>query len=497
MTISSNNLRILLTLAALTITMLASAFRGKPSSEGFVFLDGNSNGVYDKGEKLLRNTGVSDGDTVVWTGRNGRFSLDSQNDLFVIAPDGYQTSLRGLQNRRREGNQIPLYRAEPKDAYRMALVGDIQVDDEEQMDFARRTVISELSSRTDLDGVIHLGDLVNDKPESLPEAAGLLESLTVPSWTVIGNHDLDYRGSGDSSFRKAVGNDVLVFERGKFCFVLLDDVNSERYCLPEGQVRLLRQLNRHYPEDVVFVLCQHVPLGGLANKDEVISVLGGRTALVFSAHTHSTFRKEWSGTLSEIGAGAACGSWWTGERDSWGLPVALMQCGAPRGYYVLDLSYSKKSFIGKRLPYSFSYKTIGADPASQAEVWVKGENSSDSEVRQLADLPDGRIIVNVFSGGDSTKVELSVDGVVWIPMEKVNMIDPAIARIAYMNKNGGYPSKYSRRQPVRKTASPHLWSADLPDAVFVKPVTVRFRVKDSSGLKPFEFSRQIAARSVR
>lgn len=467
----------------LTFSQSVSAFAENVS--GIVFFDKNENGFFDKGDKLLKDVMVSDGRLIVITDLKGRYHLDTQysSDLFVILPDGYLSSKAGIQNCRSGARDFALYPFEKSESFRMAAVGDIQVDNDEELNFASRTVLSELSGRSDLDFFIHLGDLVNDGMSLMPKAAEAVNSIGTPSWCVVGNHDLD-KGSFREpvTFKKEVGSDVSAFFRGKYCFVLINDVQLSDGALPYSQMCFLRALFRNLPDNKTIVLCQHIPMSNLQNKEEILSLAGNRKMLILSAHAHCVFRKIWSENVEELSVGASCGSWWTGERDSQGIPLALMQYGSPRCYFVVD--FSKDG-------YSFSFKGVGHSSCEMASVWIKGDNSSDEDVPVLKDLPEGEIVVNVYGGGDSTKVEVSLDGKSWTRLERFKMIDPSVARIAYMNKEGGLPTRYSRRQPLRKTPSPHIWRTSPVSLGGRASGVLTFRVTDSRGLKPFEFKRII------
>lgn len=443
---------------------------------------------------MLRDVGISDGDTIVWSDRNGCYQLSAAPGrvLFPILPDGYAVAAGGLQNRGGylvEGSETTvdfgLCPVESASEFRMAILGDIQVDTPEQLELARQTVISEVACRDDLAEVIHMGDLVNDDPSMLEVASGVLGALPQPVWTVAGNHDLDVgvKPRTGMEFRRRIGCDVAAFFRGECCFVLLNNVEAATDGLPEAQLRFLRQLVGKAPKRTLFVLCQHVPMAGVKNRDEIFSLLEGRRVLILSAHAHTVFRREWSDRVSELSVGASCGSWWTGECDPWGIPVALQQCGTPRGYFVFD-------FRGGE--YLFRFKGVGMDDAVQSDVWIAGVDSTDRNIDPLNEEPTGRLIMNVYGGGETTSVEYSTDGVQWSVMNKTERVAPAVQRVIYMNRKGGYPTGFARRTPLRRgAASPHLWEAQLPDSLLSGNRTIYFRVTDTRGLAPFEFRRVV------
>ena len=478
MTSSSN---LILTVFLCLTSVLANAYPRQV--QGRVFADKNANGIWDKGEKLIHNAGVSDGRQVVWTDKKGRYSITTEAGLvFPVIPDGWMSASGSLQNdctlrlSEHSGNQsdlpivlqhdFPLFPIEnsSRKSFRVAVVGDVQVDSKDEVELAKNSVLRELASREDLDFVIHMGDLVNDKPSLFSEILPSWKALGHPTWFVAGNHDmdtLDRSHRAASNFRKLVGNDVGAWFRGETCFIMLDNVEFADYRIPESQLEFVRNIMVKCSEDKLIVLLMHVPLDATKNREELLGLLGSRRTLVLSAHAHNVFRKEWSETISEVSVGASCGSWWTGERDMWNIPIALQQCGSPRNYFVFD--FNANDFV-------FSFKGVGLDSSIQAD----------------AAFVEDKVLVNVYGGGEATSVEFSVDGREWWPMVRKNQVAPYVLRMVRMNKEGGYPTTFSRKTPLRnRKASPHIWEAGLP---IEKEERYQFRVTDSKGLKPFTFS---------
>lgn len=473
---------------------LALPARGVEIS-GRVFRDANGNGRMDRGERMLREIGISDGDTIVWSDRHGRYRISVEPDrvLFPILPDGYAMAFHGLQNggQRVADTTVTVdFALQPVTApanFLMAVLGDIQVDTPEQLELARQTVLSEVGSRNDLAEVIHMGDLVNDDPSLMGAAAGALGLLPQPVWTVIGNHDLDIRVKPrtGTEFRKRIGSDIAAFFRGECCFVLLNNVEAASDGRSEAQLRFLRQLVGKAPKKTLFVLCQHVPMARMKNREAIFSLLGEHRVLILSAHAHTVFRREWNDRISEVSVGACCGSWWTGECDPWGVPVALQQCGTPRGYFVFDF---------RNGTYAFRFKGIGLDAGIQSDLWIAGVDSTDRKIDPLNKEPRGRMVLNVYGGGETTSVEYSTDGKQWHTMARAERVAPAVLRVVYMNHDGGYPTGFARRTPLRRRAtSPHLWEAQLPDSLLTGDRWLYFRVSDTRGLEPFEFRRAIGS----
>lgn len=75
------------------------------------------------------------------------------------------------------------------DNFSFAAVGDVQVDDIQEIKYTNQTFVSEMLGRNDLDFNLFLGDLVNEKPQLMYDVKSMIEQLSAFSWTVYGNHD--------------------------------------------------------------------------------------------------------------------------------------------------------------------------------------------------------------------------------------------------------------------------------------------------------------------
>ncbi len=467
---------------------------GQNHIEGIVYDDRNGNGQRERGERPLRNIPVSNGDTIVLTDRKGHFELPIQpgQSVFAIAPAGRRTVSNGtasgyffhLPDNDTVGPlpslSFALAPCETHEKFRMAAVGDMQVDNRDELAYAQRTVLSELSGRSDVAFSLMMGDLVNDNHLLLRPVDTLLRLLPHPVWCVVGNHDLDAvpRGSRQPrlhrEFCNVFGAADYIFDFGPVRFVVLDN-NSHGFGgrFTDNQLRLIRNVIAITPNRQQLVFAFHVPLAATENGSDLLDLLGNRPALILSAHLHTIERHIWRPGIAELIVGATCGSWWVGERDPDAVPVALQQCGSPRNYFLIDFSADG---------YRFTFKGVGLDKTRQMEFWISGEEIIDREIPALREIPVGTVAVNLYGGCETSQVEMSVDGDEWIPMVRTPMVAPTVSRVAYWNRHAGYPTKFSRRIPLRRTASPHIWTAQLPDQAMQGPHLLRVRATDEYGL---------------
>lgn len=372
---------------------------------------------------------------------------------------------------------------------RVALVGDPQVDDPTEMGYARRSVYRELRGRRDLDMCIFLGDLVNDNMSLLPESVGVVDSLPYQCFMVPGNHDRDvYHGPKSymhrqrdlSTWRKVVGYVDTSFVRGNVRFVLMNNVRPsdsgmtdyvggfterQKHWLDSvlnrgvGETRGRKPL-RVWGTPALTILATHIPFSQMKGRDSVLALIPDISRLLFvSGHTHFVSRDD---SIPELIAGAACGSWWRGVRDSDGIPYALQSCGAPRGYFIAD--------INRDGTYALSYKCIGRPASEQLSAWAVPNDSTGRSYR---------LYINVFGGSSDGVVRISGLGRKTYSCERSLMAAPEVEQVIRLNASQSRDYRKAHRDefiPLRRKPSPHLWqTTDLISGPLPAHVNVIYR----------------------
>ena len=332
---------------------------------------------------------------------------------------------------------------------RVALVGDPQVDNPVEMGYARRSIYRDLRGRRDLDLCIFLGDLVNDNMSLLPESLSVIDSLPFQSFMVPGNHDRDvYRGAKSSgsmsrprdlsTWRKLVGYVDTSFVRGNVRFIMMNNVRhaaagmtdyvggfteKQKHWLDSvlvtdvarggkmsrGSVDCSRRPSRGKVTPALTILATHIPFSQMKGRDSVLALIPEHTRMLYvSGHTHFVSRDD---SIPEVIAGATCGSWWRGVKDSDGVPYALQSCGAPRGYFVAEISRDGD--------YSLRYRCVGMD--DEVSVWgvrveCEGAVRPEDNIIMGKDESEGvtvkegggvyRLYINVFGGAPDGVVRM-------------------------------------------------------------------------------------------
>ena len=388
---------------------------------------------------------------------------------------------------------------------RVALVGDPQVDDSTEMGYARRSVYRELRGRRDLDMCIFLGDLVNDNMSLLPESVGVVDSLPYQCFMVPGNHDRDvyrspkssvYRQRDLSTWRKAVGYVDTSFVRGNVRFVLMNNVRPSDSGMTD-YVGGFTERQKHWLDSVLnrgvgetrgrkplrvcgtpalTILATHIPFSQMKGRDSVLALIPDISRLLFvSGHTHFVSRDD---SIPELIAGAACGSWWRGVRDSDGIPYALQSCGAPRGYFIAD--------IHRDGTYDLSYKCIGRPASEQLSAWAV---PNDSAGRSYC------LYINVFGGSSDGVVRISGLGRKTYSCERSLMAAPEVEQVIRLNASRSRDYRKAHRDeflPLRRKPSPHLWqttdliSGPLPAHVNVIYHDAHMRIRQRVTLQKLE-----------
>ncbi len=415
---------------------------------------------------------------------------------------------------------------------RVALVGDPQVDNPVEMGYARRSIYRDLRGRRDLDLCIFLGDLVNDNMSLLPESLSVIDSLPFQSFMVPGNHDRDvYRGAKSSgsmsrprdlsTWRKLVGYVDTSFVRGNVRFIMMNNVRhaaagmtdyvggfteKQKHWLDSvlvtdvarggkmssGSVDRSRRPSRGKVTPALTILATHIPFSQMKGRDSVLALIPEHTRILYvSGHTHFVSRDD---SIPEVIAGATCGSWWRGVKDSDGVPYALQSCGAPRGYFVAEISRDGD--------YRLRYRCVGMN--DEVSVWgvrveCEGAVRPEDNIVMGKDESEGvtvkegggvyRLYINVFGGAPDGVVRVrggrrwrivsrgngvcvdngsdSPDAFMGSPRKKRDLVcerstktAPEVEQVIEFNASMSRDYRKSHRDefiPLRRKPSTHLW----------------------------------------
>lgn len=451
--------------------------------------------------------------------------------------------------------------ARKRGTFRVAFVGDPQVNDSTEMSYARKSIYKELSERKDIDFALFLGDLVNDNMQLLPESVRIIESLPYRCMMIPGNHDRDvYKGTGRqvarardlSTWKETAGYVDTSFCIGSIRFILMNNVRARNGGMSDYEGGFTER-QRHWLDSVfnrppeiltrgnrangngigtpsLTILAMHIPFSQMKGQDSVIAMIPdvGRVLFV-SGHTHSVARNELKITkldgatvnTEEVIAGATCGSWWRGVKDENGIPYAVQNCGAPRGYFVADVYNDGR--------YELDYKCVGKSEQEKLSVWLvkeemtsegvsKKAKTSDAGAKDVAKVgsnnaSDGksgsklRLYTNVYGGSANGSVDIDLPRKVLkqfkvlcdstlsgglrvtssvqrgpfnrrLSLSVCSKTAPEVMEIIDLNAATSREYRKAHRDefiPLRRKPSPHLWESESiilsPDKIQSKPET--------------------------
>ncbi len=367
--------------------------------------------------------------------------------------------------------------------------GDPQVKSAVDADYFLRDIIQPLRGHTQAGLGVSLGDIVDDAPAMYPLVKAATTELGVPWMYLPGNHDIDMDASGDAdslqSFHRAFGADTHVRETALATFIALDDVIAMPGQKPayiggfrEDQFDFLEAYLPTLRKDRLLVLAMHVPLFEKEGKDSFRDADRTRLfellqdfphLLVLSAHSHTQQHvfhdasSGWNGTqpLHEYNVGATCGAFWSGVKDSAGIPAATMADGTPNGYAVLTVQAGGNY----ALAWHSARDTAGTKIGLHAP-----------KVLRRGAYPAWGVYANIYMGMDDSRVDYRIDGGDWAPMRKVLQPDPAL--LAENLRDDAAVSLRGYDRSPEATPSPHLWRGALPTTVAVGEHQIEVRTFD-------------------
>lgn len=439
--------------------------------------------ITDDSGRPVSGVQITDGYTIVSTGKNGRYELQTTSVadyVYYTLPAGYSHSTYD--------RCIPVfYRALDKSTasqkidfslvrntmdmnrHRLLMVADPQVLHMEELQFLDKVVddMGKVAAVSDVPVIaMSAGDNVFDRPELIGPYKDCISSLEIPFYHALGNHDMDYNGRSsyrsDSTYCANFGPSHYSFNVGRIHYVVLNDVfyygDTFLYIgyITEKQLSWLERDLSYVPEGSTVIVSLHIPTmygngpsaegvslmrNAVMNNKALYRILDGYNVHIMSGHSHMQWNTRISENIMEHTHAAACGAWWQGD-------VAVD--GTPIGYTVYDID-------GEDV--SWRFRGVGLDWDEQFRMYRQGDT----------------VIVNVFNYDEEWKVELYEDGINRGQMEQYWGYDPYARSI--------YSESKVKISWIRPGLTRHLFRKKVagPDSSVKVVVTDRFgRVYEKS-----------------
>ncbi len=493
---------------------------GAESARGVVFDDRNGNGVKDPGERGIRGVRVSNGLEVVQTDRDGRWELPvldgPETIFFVTKPRGYSPPLSGDRLPKfyyvhKPGGSpalkhpgiaptgplpasidFPLQARREPDTFQAIFFGDTQPRDLREVDYFKHDIVDELVGQTNASFGVTLGDIVFDDLSVMGPHNATVALIGIPWWNVIGNHDVNADAHTaidfEDTYNRVYGPSHYSFDHGPVHFVALDNIqwvppgdrgtngsngSTWRSGIDPQQLAWLKNDLALVPEKQLVLLMMHVPIYDMTNRAEVYRLVEQRPyCLSIAGHTHwmahRFLRREdgWMGPEPHhhIVNVTACGSWWTGQPDEYGIPHATMACGAPNGYSVLTFRERgvEVSFKAARRPGSYQMNIEAPEKVSASAS---------------GPVP---VYVNLFNGAENSVVEMRLNNRgPWVKLDRVLEPDP-LFEAARLREGTNTVAPF--RSMPKAVNSQHLWKGFLPASLPAGTQYICVQARDVNGI---------------
>lgn len=453
-------------------------------------------GVVRANGRGVAGVAVTDGLRIVDTQPDGTFDFVSSSErafVYLSLPAGYRIPVNPTGTARFYLPMAPDRRDEMQAVFELArlpvsderhtalLLADVQAQDAAEMARFHAETVPDLEATIRKLGEEHhfgiaCGDIVFDQLQLFPDFERAITRLALPSFQVVGNHDLDTDGatteSSTRTFRERFGPHYYSFNRGRVHYVVLDDVfwHSAGYLgyLDADQLAWLEEDLRRVEPGTPLIVSVHIPVEGTRNirEGEARPSLGGSIAnreflyrLVapfkthfLAGHTHDAEHLFVQGQHGHI-SGTVCGAWWSG-------PVC--GDGTPNGYGVYEAR-------GEEIRWR--HKSTGLPDDHQIRTYARGA---------VPGAP-GEIVANIWDWDPSWKVVLYEGADRRGPMAPRIAIDP-LARELYTPERlperrrwvSAYPTQHLLFAPAATGAGPlrveatdrfgRVYSAPFPSA---------------------------------
>jgi hypothetical protein len=392
------------------------------------------------------------------------------------------------------------------------LFTDPQPESLNEVGYIRDDVVAVVDASAAAFGITH-GDIMFDDLSYYPRYNRIVGTIGLPWFNCRGNHDMNLEAPDNThaaeTFKRVFGARWHAFQHGGATFILLDNVDylgtdpakpngSGKYrgFFGDRQLGFVRNVLANVPSDSLVVVSFHIPLKTLAATDaanntvdrrEFLNAIGThRNTVSFCGHTHTN--EHWyftaadgypAGTHHHHILAAVSGSWWSGPFDARGIPMALQTDGAPNGFHIL--SVDGEGYTTTLVP---AHDPARGQMRVMLDSQLHGPNREVIHDYHAGALLSGsigvdqvrstRLVVNLFDGGPRSKVEVSVGGLPYRPLAKVERLDPFVLEVYTRHPE-------SKKPWVEAGMSSHIWQSGLPADLAAGTHRVAVRATDEYG----------------
>jgi outer membrane protein assembly factor BamB len=212
----------------------------------------------------------------------------------VVSAAGYATDAATLANTVVSGGNVTGADVMLNKVFKFVYMADTHVGDANGS-AGTQAAISDINTLADIDFVLVGGDLTEFGDNWMfDQYATYMSALTMPHYSVPGNHDTKWPEAGYERIRNAIGEPYFSFDHKGYHFIGL---NSGTWLRGEGSMDVTQlewletDLAALPPNTPVFIFFHHPADGGswaLANKSKMLDIVKPYNVIIlFCAHGHS------------------------------------------------------------------------------------------------------------------------------------------------------------------------------------------------------------------
>ena len=326
--------------------------------------------------------------------------------------------------------------------FNLIVVGDSQPQTKKQLAELKDVIIPQIKSIVEEyratgypTAVLITGDVVWDTLRFMPRVKEAFESLGVPIYTVIGNHDHNRfhrynEERAERNYIKTFGPRNQRFMLGETLFVTFDNISYYRSYSEEvdsKQLVWLSELLEGFPSDQRVAVCMHASATDFATNTlkpyikPLVSILGDREVHFVTGHRHNHDTAD-IGNITEHSVAQVNGNLWY---------APICSDGMPRGVFCIE----ERNGV-----WQWQHRVLGEGKEKQIIAWERGFVKDNEEY----------VVVKIWGVDDRWSVRCSEDGATWHDMERFAIADPEYMR--YVETKASYPEIIMER--LRRSAIP-------------------------------------------
>lgn len=331
--------------------------------------------------------------------------------------------------------------------FNLVVVGDPQPQTEEQISRLEYEIIPQIGVIVDEyvatgypTAILLTGDVVWDTMEFLPRVKAMFESLGVPVYAVIGNHDhpadvVNNECVAKRYFEDVWGDRYYALELGDTHLFALDNIRyTDHYDYKIGvsrrQLRWLKRKMRRVGAEERVAVMMHAPVVGYRRGGEVIKyahkiidIVGDRELHFITGHGHRHATTDIASGVIEHSVAQVSGNLWF---------APICADGTPRGVFCIEERDDS---------WTWQHRVLGKDADYQLVTWQEGEVKDN----------EAYVVARVVGWDAKWRVEWMENGVLMGGMEPIEIVDPNYMR--YVDEEADYSDIIMAR--LRRSAYPH------------------------------------------